>query len=661
MKKQNKQGISLIVLVITIIVMIILAAAVVITLTNTGIINKANDAVDKSNLQQVKQLASTAWMEGYLDGARTQAKLEEAVLEALEKNNINTDRFNIIVTDKGVDVEYKEDAPKINEYGFYYGQLYTGTIETNPMDIETISFVFYEGGMASGYAQAAELNNKKILMMPYAAGTLNYANKSITLGDGTESYLTISEDGLSMQGAFEGFNVNVTCTFEKMHEAYRNRVYSSMVPEAGNFMAVLDNSNIAKLYMDGTLIEEQLVTISHGGHLITQNEIEIGYLSTDGEVLLLYVEGMEIPLMLTDATPPAETYVAGLYDVSGNLIVSWDTLVSKHGLDISKDYVSDNIPSEPTLLYDIIKGNPEYANTFHIKVSNNVKKIGEFALTTGDLENIKRITIPEGVENIGNRAMALSEKLLVVTIPSTVKSIGGGVFFLSGVTTLNIPASVEDLAPGFGMWSNISVLTVDSKNPYYKSINNAVYTKDGKKLIQAACERKEAFVVQDGTEILGEVALGYSRYTSVSIPASVITIEKGAMEETPDLKSVTFAPNSKLKTIAENVFCFSGGFDSLDIPEGVTEIKNYTFTGTSAKILTLPSTITSISAEYELKVDRLVLKSQVPPALPKGLYLSAATDINTEPIIVVPKGKLTVYKAAEGWSEYADNMIEAAQ
>ena len=45
----KKQGISLIVLVITIIVMIILAAAVVITLSNTGIIDRAGKAVDLTN------------------------------------------------------------------------------------------------------------------------------------------------------------------------------------------------------------------------------------------------------------------------------------------------------------------------------------------------------------------------------------------------------------------------------------------------------------------------------------------------------------------------------------------------------------------------------------------------------------------------------------
>ena len=67
---KNKEGISLIVLVITIIVMIILAASVVITLSNSGIINKASDAVSATNLAEVEQLASLTWAEEFMDGKR---------------------------------------------------------------------------------------------------------------------------------------------------------------------------------------------------------------------------------------------------------------------------------------------------------------------------------------------------------------------------------------------------------------------------------------------------------------------------------------------------------------------------------------------------------------------------------------------------------------
>ena len=46
----KNKGISLITLVITIIIMIILAGAIILTLTNSGIFDKANDAVSKYSL-----------------------------------------------------------------------------------------------------------------------------------------------------------------------------------------------------------------------------------------------------------------------------------------------------------------------------------------------------------------------------------------------------------------------------------------------------------------------------------------------------------------------------------------------------------------------------------------------------------------------------------
>ncbi len=102
---KKKKGISLIVLVITIIVMIILAAAVVVTLSNTGIIGRASEAVDDTELNDVRHLATLAWSEAYLEGL----DLEDAVFEALENNNVNTDKYDIIVTDKGVTVNKKDE------------------------------------------------------------------------------------------------------------------------------------------------------------------------------------------------------------------------------------------------------------------------------------------------------------------------------------------------------------------------------------------------------------------------------------------------------------------------------------------------------------------------------------------------------------------------
>ncbi|MBR6689241.1 MAG: type II secretion system protein [Clostridia bacterium] len=106
---QKKQGISLIVLVITIIVMIILAASVVITLSNTGVINRANEAVDLTNESQVQDLAALVWADAYMDNLRGQELIDEVTTKLAERG-VTTDDWNITVTDTGVSVTNKNSA-----------------------------------------------------------------------------------------------------------------------------------------------------------------------------------------------------------------------------------------------------------------------------------------------------------------------------------------------------------------------------------------------------------------------------------------------------------------------------------------------------------------------------------------------------------------------
>ncbi len=70
------------------------------------IIDKANQAVEKSNLAQAQSLASLTWADAYLDGLTGKA-LENKVKDELTKNGITVDEFEIIVTDKGVTVNKK--------------------------------------------------------------------------------------------------------------------------------------------------------------------------------------------------------------------------------------------------------------------------------------------------------------------------------------------------------------------------------------------------------------------------------------------------------------------------------------------------------------------------------------------------------------------------
>ena len=82
MKLNNKKGISLIVLVITIIVMIVLAAAIILSLSNSGVIGRANEAKSKTDVANAKQVVAMATAEWQLDEAKI--RKEDTSIQSLK-------------------------------------------------------------------------------------------------------------------------------------------------------------------------------------------------------------------------------------------------------------------------------------------------------------------------------------------------------------------------------------------------------------------------------------------------------------------------------------------------------------------------------------------------------------------------------------------------
>ncbi len=128
---KNKKGISLIVLVITIIVMIILAAAVIISINNTGIIDRANHAVNLTDKKQVQDLAALIWADAYMEKLNNPAiNIESYVKNELANNGVTTDKYDIIVSDSGVVIKDKNSsvatiAPGLYESGSNYSKMIT--------------------------------------------------------------------------------------------------------------------------------------------------------------------------------------------------------------------------------------------------------------------------------------------------------------------------------------------------------------------------------------------------------------------------------------------------------------------------------------------------------------------------------------------------------
>ena len=130
---------------------------------------------------------------------------------------------------------------------------------------------------------------------------------------------------------------------------------------------------------------------------------------------------------------------------------------------------------------------------------------------------------------IRERAIGVENYSYVTEIPSDIEDVycssyyvGSGIHLSESVTQVTIPGNakrVSDISnyvddDHYVLSDNYDVITdifVDEKNPYFKSIDGVLYSKDGKTLIRYPGGRKErSFTVPDGVQAIGRHAFSYT-------------------------------------------------------------------------------------------------------------------------------------------------------
>ena len=185
------------------------------------------------------------------------------------------------------------------------------------------------------------------------------------------------------------------------------------------------------------------------------------------------------------------------------------------------------------------------------------------------------------------------------------------------------------------------------------------------------------------TSIGKEAFRDCSGLTSIKIPSGITKIEYGTFSGCKGLTSINIP--SSVTSIGDNIGiysddigAFSGctGLTSIDIPSSVTIIGWYTFSGcTGLTSINIPSSVTKInpgtfsgctgltsidipnsvtSIEWYAFASCTGLKSvtvhwQTPLAIGKSVF-DGVTLNNV--ILIVPRGKKAVYRAAEVWEEF---------
>lgn len=139
---------------------------------------------------------------------------------------------------------------------------------------------------------------------------------------------------------------------------------------------------------------------------------------------------------------------------------------------------------------------------------------------------IASIQFPVGITELGEMAF-VDTAVTQVSFPNTLELISDAAFWnCTSLTSVSIPSSVREIGnDAFYMCDSLTTFTVDTQNPWYKSENGIIVTKDGTQLV-AIPEGAQSLVLPDGlTTIPSMSSFDESHAWEITIPLSVTRIE----------------------------------------------------------------------------------------------------------------------------------------
>ena len=202
-----------------------------------------------------------------------------------------------------------------------------------------------------------------------------------------------------------------------------------------------------------------------------------------------------------------------------------------------------------------------------------------------DCNNLTSVSIPPSVTEIGRSAFASCSSLMNVTIPFNVMTIGAYAFSrCHNLTSVTIPNSVTSIECGvFYDCCGLTSVTIPSG-----VINIEANAFSG-------CRRLTNVAISAGVTRIGTEAFkGCSDMTSVTIPSSITSIGYDAFSGCNRLTSVHISDlakwcdisfdgrNANPLSFATELYLNDEKVKTLIIPEGVTSIKKYAFSGCSS-------------------------------------------------------------------------------
>ena len=191
--------------------------------------------------------------------------------------------------------------------------------------------------------------------------------------------------------------------------------------------------------------------------------------------------------------------------------------------------------------------------------------------------------------------------LTTVTIPNSVTRVGDIAFEkCSKLTTVNFGSGLKDFGTNvFSETPRLATINVSSANPYFKSVNGVLYSKDGTVIYSYPVAKSD---------------------TQFTVPNSVKKIEHYAFDGAIRLKSLTVGTG--MVSIGDLAFIGAFNVETIKILGAVTSIGNNAFGNINKlKSINIPDTVTHIGKEAFQ--DDNALQSIVIPKSVKSIGVDA--------------------------------------